>query len=102
MCIHALCVCVNESLHPRGNGSTFPQICDYLNSHVIGQDRAKKVLSVAVYNHYKRLSNNLTSYQSSSPLLFHGRASTGDSEDDLQQQASVGNGEGGEPDRSHL
>jgi ATP-dependent Clp protease ATP-binding subunit ClpX len=28
----------------------------YLDDHVIGQDAAKKVLSVAVYNHYKRLS----------------------------------------------
>jgi len=32
-------------------------ICDILNGHVIGQDRAKKVLSVAVYNHYKRLES---------------------------------------------
>ncbi|MGE4350197.1 MAG: ATP-dependent Clp protease ATP-binding subunit ClpX [Candidatus Berkiella sp.] len=29
-----------------------------LNEYVIGQDRAKKVLSVAVYNHYKRLQSN--------------------------------------------
>jgi ATP-dependent Clp protease ATP-binding subunit ClpX len=28
----------------------------YLDEHVIGQDEAKKVLSVSVYNHYKRLS----------------------------------------------
>ena len=28
----------------------------YLDEHVIGQDEAKKVLSVAVYNHYKRLA----------------------------------------------
>jgi len=28
----------------------------YLDDHVIGQDEAKKVLSVGVYNHYKRLS----------------------------------------------
>ncbi|HAG84002.1 MAG TPA: ATP-dependent Clp protease ATP-binding subunit ClpX [Cyanobacteria bacterium UBA12227] len=28
----------------------------FLDEHVIGQDEAKKVLSVAVYNHYKRLS----------------------------------------------
>ena len=28
----------------------------YLDEHVIGQEEAKKVLSVAVYNHYKRLS----------------------------------------------
>jgi ATP-dependent Clp protease ATP-binding subunit ClpX len=32
------------------------QIYQRLNEHVIGQDRAKKVLSVAVYNHYKRIS----------------------------------------------
>jgi ATP-dependent Clp protease ATP-binding subunit ClpX len=32
------------------------EIKNYLDEHVIGQDGAKKVLSVAVYNHYKRLS----------------------------------------------
>jgi ATP-dependent Clp protease ATP-binding subunit ClpX len=32
------------------------EIKDYLDDHVIGQNEAKKVLSVAVYNHYKRLS----------------------------------------------
>ena len=31
----------------------------YLDQYVIGQDRAKTVLSVAVYNHYKRISHNL-------------------------------------------
>ena len=31
------------------------QIKDYLDQSVIGQDEAKKVLSVAVYNHYKRI-----------------------------------------------
>lgn len=31
------------------------EIVDYLNQYVIGQDEAKKYLSVAVYNHYKRL-----------------------------------------------
>ena len=35
------------------------EIKDYLDQYVIGQDRAKKVLSVAVYNHYKRISHNL-------------------------------------------
>ena len=29
---------------------------EYLDQYVIGQDKAKKVLSVAVYNHYKRMS----------------------------------------------
>ncbi len=31
------------------------EIKSYLDSYVIGQDEAKRVLSVAVYNHYKRL-----------------------------------------------
>jgi ATP-dependent Clp protease ATP-binding subunit ClpX len=33
------------------------EIKKVLDEYVIGQDRAKKVLSVAVYNHYKRLQN---------------------------------------------
>lgn len=31
------------------------QIKTYLDEHIIGQDRAKRAISVAVYNHYKRL-----------------------------------------------
>jgi ATP-dependent Clp protease ATP-binding subunit ClpX len=31
------------------------EIKEFLDQYVIGQDRAKKILSVAVYNHYKRL-----------------------------------------------
>jgi ATP-dependent Clp protease ATP-binding subunit ClpX len=31
------------------------EIYDFLNDYVIGQDAAKKILSVAVYNHYKRI-----------------------------------------------
>ncbi|MDF7667280.1 ATP-dependent protease ATP-binding subunit ClpX [Orbaceae bacterium ESL0727] len=34
------------------------EIRAHLDEYVIGQDRAKKVLSVAVYNHYKRLRNS--------------------------------------------
>lgn len=33
------------------------EIFDFLNEYVIGQDKAKKVLAVAVYNHYKRLAH---------------------------------------------
>ncbi|WP_041191873.1 ATP-dependent Clp protease ATP-binding subunit ClpX [Candidatus Vesicomyidisocius calyptogenae] len=34
------------------------QLTSFLNDYVIGQEHAKKVLSVAVYNHYKRLQND--------------------------------------------
>src|SRR5574344_1854655 len=34
------------------------EIKAYLDEHIVGQDDAKKVLSVAVYNHYKRLKHN--------------------------------------------
>ncbi len=35
------------------------EIHQFLDQYVIGQDRAKKILSVSVYNHYKRINNNL-------------------------------------------
>ena len=35
------------------------EIYEQLNEWVVGQDRAKKVLSVAVYNHYKRINRNI-------------------------------------------
>lgn len=35
------------------------EIKDYLDQYVIGQEEAKKTLSVAVYNHYKRITSNV-------------------------------------------
>ncbi len=35
------------------------QIKDFLDEYVIAQERAKKILSVAVYNHYKRIRSNV-------------------------------------------
>ena len=37
------------------------EIKEFLDQHIVGQDDAKKVLSVAVYNHYKRIAHNMTS-----------------------------------------
>ena len=37
------------------------RMVELLNQYVVGQDRAKRVLSVAVYNHYKRISMNAQS-----------------------------------------
>ncbi|MFN3874258.1 MAG: ClpX C4-type zinc finger protein, partial [Ignavibacterium sp.] len=42
----------------EGVKTTLPtpqEIHNFLNDYVIGQERAKKILSVAVYNHYKRI-----------------------------------------------
>jgi ATP-dependent Clp protease ATP-binding subunit ClpX len=52
------------------------EIKKYLDEHVIGQDEAKKVLSVAVYNHYKRLS------------LAEDKKNSGKGEDPIELQKS--------------
>ena len=56
------------------------KIKKYLDSYVVGQERAKKSISVAVYNHYKRILN--TSYVSDieldkSNILLIGPTGTG-------------------------
>ncbi len=51
---------VQEGAEATGGRSKFPrpdEIRHSLNEYVIGQSIAKKVLSVAVYNHYKRVEN---------------------------------------------
>jgi ATP-dependent Clp protease ATP-binding subunit ClpX len=64
MCVNQAHTIVSEELAER-TGSTLKQevnllkpieIKKHLDEYVIGQDDAKKVLSVAVYNHYKRLT----------------------------------------------
>jgi len=50
------------SAKPRvatGKMPTPKKIYDQLNQYVIGQDRAKKTLAVAVYNHYKRINSGM-------------------------------------------
>ncbi|QJC29069.1 ATP-dependent Clp protease ATP-binding subunit ClpX [Enterobacteriaceae endosymbiont of Plateumaris rustica] len=48
----------NIYLHNNKKLPTPHEIFNYLNNYVINQKIAKKILSVAVYNHYKRLYNN--------------------------------------------
>ena len=57
----SLCADIISESHPniariKDNKLPSPQeICQTLNDYIIGQDQAKKILSVAIYNHYKRL-----------------------------------------------
>jgi ATP-dependent Clp protease ATP-binding subunit ClpX len=51
-----------SSASPEPGPSRIPtprELYDQLNQYVIGQDQAKKILSVAVYNHYKRINAGL-------------------------------------------
>lgn len=45
------------------------EIKDTLDQYVIGQDRAKKIIAVAIYNHYKRIMNNRMDIQKSNILM---------------------------------
>jgi len=47
----------SESAHGRSNFPVPQEINKILDEYVIGQSNAKKVLSVAVYNHYKRIEH---------------------------------------------
>ena len=56
------------------------EINKFLNDYVIGQKDSKKILSVAVYNHYKRLSSNFENDNieiSKSNILLVGPTGTG-------------------------
>ncbi|MFL2632803.1 MAG: ATP-dependent Clp protease ATP-binding subunit ClpX [Candidatus Marivariicella sp.] len=56
------------------------EIKSFLDDYVIGQETAKKIISVAVYNHYKRLNNqnsNNTLEIEKSNLLLVGQTGTG-------------------------
>ena len=66
---------------PNLNGSPLPkpaEIKKHLDEHIIGQERAKKALSVAVYNHYKRVySGSVDVELAKSNILLIGPTGTG-------------------------
>jgi len=66
VCINIVADEMNEIAKAEGGNTaeklpTPSKIKEFLDQYVIGQDQAKKVLSVAVYNHYKRLNCQKTS-----------------------------------------
>jgi ATP-dependent Clp protease ATP-binding subunit ClpX len=54
------------------------EICHYLDQYVVGQDLAKRVLSVAIVNHYKRINNHDTDVEiQKANILMLGPTGTG-------------------------
>lgn len=53
------------------------EIKDHLDKYIIGQDKAKKILSVAVYNHYKRIGKKSQSEILKSNILLIGPSGSG-------------------------
>ena len=70
---------INNKIKIKQNIPKPREIYSILNDYVIGQNNAKKILSVAVYNHYKRLSNKSISDVeiSKSNILIIGPTGTG-------------------------
>ena len=75
-----------ETTHDENNATTAEfllkkpkQIKAFLDDYVIGQEQAKKVLSVAVYNHYKRLNQSVEHDVEieKSNIIIAGRTGTG-------------------------
>ena len=66
---------------PNLNGNPLPkpaEIKAHLDEHIIGQERAKKALSVAVYNHYKRVYSGVTDVElTKSNILLIGPTGVG-------------------------
>ena len=67
----------HEHRKTEENLTTPIQIKSYLDQFVIGQDYAKKVLSVAVYNHYKRVNSPKKSSIQKSNILLLGPTGSG-------------------------
>ena len=53
---------IKKQMRELMNVVTPKHLYDYLNKHVIGQEEAKRMISVAVYNHYKRFCDSIYGY----------------------------------------
>lgn len=69
-----------NNIKPAANKLKVPtprELHNHLNEHVIAQEDAKKTVSVAVYNHYKRIKNNTGTKLQKNNVLIMGPTGTG-------------------------
>lgn len=86
-CVEQAHAIVEEELKKDESFSTGPlklmkpqEIKSFLDQYVIGQDHAKRILSVAVYNHYKRLNQPVSADETEiekSNIIMVGETGTG-------------------------
>ncbi|XBC38618.1 MAG: ATP-dependent Clp protease ATP-binding subunit ClpX [Buchnera aphidicola (Melaphis rhois)] len=65
LCNNIICEEIEKKTSIESDKHNIPipdKINNYLNNYVIGQKKTKKILSVAVYNHYKRIQNLNSKY----------------------------------------
>lgn len=86
-CVEQASIIVNEEIKKKSSVATdlkkIPkpsEIKEFLDKYVIGQDSAKKVMAVGVYNHYKRISQQKTNDEieiEKSNIVMVGETGTG-------------------------
>lgn len=67
----------NKKGQKSGGKATPSQIKNHLDQYIIGQENAKKILSVAVYNHYKRIGRTSETGIQKSNVLIVGPTGSG-------------------------
>ncbi len=77
LCVQVLNGDTEEPVTHFAEGSTPTEIKEYLDQYIIGQDLAKRALSVAVRNHYKRLHQQESGLIKKSNILLIGPTGSG-------------------------
>lgn len=77
LCLEAMSEEIKDVKSEFSDATTPSEIKEYLDRYIIGQDAAKKQLSVAVRNHYKRLSQGDTDLIKKSNVLLIGPTGSG-------------------------
>ena len=84
----------NQQQQPKQQAKQAPppppkKIYQFLDKYIIGQERAKKTISVAVYNHYKRIYNNIANKPNQQPAQQQTPPANADAYNDMNFLGNV-------------